>query len=325
MTEDLVPARVTEVWVEPTGDVTLAAYAIAAVTLQLGDVSDFSDEGGRLAINGIIYTYLTRDVTLDTVTLAPGGLSAAVADGDHVYIYPLSQEKWAHAQAEFEEDQVKARIPHSLADKFLPGVRDEDMQESVILNFESDGYVVRNIVAKEPTLTFRTAESGPRIRFHGSDGVLLDAPANLGVVSPFLEANDAVLSLIGPDVAGVNAPVIFLVGDTSGSYMHMKSDDGVKISTNQPWVASGTAIRCVGFGVEINLATNASGECTINHGMSDGPVAVAIIPHSANPNHRYAFQHSGVTGTTFKLEVRLETTDALVVSSNTSFSWIALA
>lgn len=144
-----VVGQVLEVSVEPTGSITAQDHASGATALVLEDVTDFDPSGGQLAILGVVYDYSAVDYDTNTITLNTG-LSSAVSDATPVLVQPASEEKWALVQADPQDDAIRARIPHTLSDKFALGIREEVDRENVEVVIERTAWTVLDIVALAP-------------------------------------------------------------------------------------------------------------------------------------------------------------------------------
>lgn len=143
--------KVVAVFVVPTGDELELDAVTGQTVLQLSDVADFSETGGQVQINETTYPYMGIDDDLNTLTLATGLVEDVPMD-TKVFLYPLSNEKWAMVQVVDIEEPVDARIPHQLTDLFDEGVRDLGDQESVSIVLEGGDWVVRDVIGKEPSI-----------------------------------------------------------------------------------------------------------------------------------------------------------------------------
>lgn len=142
--------RVEEVTIDYVGDVLVADAAIGATTLNLNDAADFDEFGGSLQINGLTYTYTTKDDLLDTVTLPGPGLTVAALADDAVRLYPLVEEKIATISIPNFDDAVRAVIPFAMSNMFDPGIREAFDQESVLVEMTTEGWVIQNVIANIP-------------------------------------------------------------------------------------------------------------------------------------------------------------------------------
>lgn len=142
---------VLEVSEMPTSTSMSLAASAGATTLYVDDVNDFNPTGGQLQINGVTYSYSATDDDLSSITLS-SGLVATVDENFPVILLPLSLEKWALVQIDPQDDAVRARIPHSLADKFIEGIREETERESVLVYVERTAWTVYDIVALAPAI-----------------------------------------------------------------------------------------------------------------------------------------------------------------------------
>jgi hypothetical protein len=171
--------HVSNVYIEPAGDETAATSLSGTSTLTLYDVADFSESGGQLQVNGLVYSYLTIDDVNATITLATT-LSADVLVDTAVYHYPLAEEKWAMVQLSDEEDVILARIPHTMHDRFTDGIRPDDEQESVFITPEGGVWTVLDVIAKVPEI---------EENYLGSDGfppTISPTPEAFGTVGAIL-------------------------------------------------------------------------------------------------------------------------------------------
>lgn len=123
-------------------------HLLGATTLFVYDTSDFSEEGGSLEIEGVIYTYNTVDDELETVTLSTGLTAAWTADTE-VFLYPPSIAKEAEVQLDELEDAQPVRVPHTYVPALEAIVRDAFDEESVMIKMEDNEWVIHDIIADE--------------------------------------------------------------------------------------------------------------------------------------------------------------------------------
>lgn len=142
--------QILEVSIAPMGDELAVDHALNATVLQLVDTADFNESGGQLQIGADVYTYVTIDDELSTVTLATGLLVAWTAY-TRVLVYPLAEEKHAMVEVSQDDDVVLSRVPHALYDRLDTGVREEADRENVIVDPEDD-YTIVDIIAKIPVV-----------------------------------------------------------------------------------------------------------------------------------------------------------------------------
>lgn len=137
---------VVEVSSIQVGDEVVRDHATGETTLFLSDVADFDDDGGQISIEGVVYTYTSKDDDASTLTIPSPGLSAAVPDDTQIYVYPLAYEKWATVIVEDGEDAVLARIPMSMEANVDDGVRDDSEQESATVVLRGNEWEVADII-----------------------------------------------------------------------------------------------------------------------------------------------------------------------------------
>lgn len=137
------------------GSVTVMGSALGTSILYLDTAVDFNDQGGFLSMgNGAVLGYVSRDVSIGTVTLSAPLLSA-VSIGESISIFPAAKEKWAFVSLEnpHANDAVWAVVPHSLAG-FLAanGYREEAAREYVEFGLSNARQVVVDVKNKQPQL-----------------------------------------------------------------------------------------------------------------------------------------------------------------------------
>lgn len=146
-----IDGLVLDVSLYPSGSYLTAAYPAGTTTIGVEGVYDFDPDGGQLTINGVLYNYTTFDDIAQTITLT-AGLTGAADNNDPVLVYPPSQEKWALVQTDPEADAIRARVPHSLADKFDLGIRTETERESVLVVVERTTWALFDVIAVPPVV-----------------------------------------------------------------------------------------------------------------------------------------------------------------------------
>jgi hypothetical protein len=141
--------KVTNVEIYPAGDMVDQAYAAGATALLMLDPTDFSELGGQVLINGVVYSYSTVNFDTGILTLTTG-LTTAIEDGTNVDIYPSGEEKRALVQLQDGDDSVTAVVPHFLQDRMDVGIRQENESETVTLETVRDQWIIRDIVSLAP-------------------------------------------------------------------------------------------------------------------------------------------------------------------------------
>src|SRR6185437_4875324 len=105
--------------------------------------------------SGNVYSYSTVDMQGDTITLtAPLGSGLSFADGDMLYIYPLSSEARAVVALADSADEapVDVRVTHSLRALLAEGVRAPGTGESVIVEQVESELVATDLSGEIPQL-----------------------------------------------------------------------------------------------------------------------------------------------------------------------------
>lgn len=241
--------RVLEVRVVYTGDETSSAKVISDTVLELYDVSDFSESGGQVSIDGTVYTYLTKDDDLSTLSLATGLLGGVEAETP-VYIYPYSEEKWALVELNSLEDAVLARIPHDLSAQFGDGIRGEAEQESVLVDMEGTEYEVLDVVAKQVTLGGLAAGSIPDTSVEVIPPATSPTPSVVGGIK--------VLHVVFDPVTGTDLEI----------EVHISTTDGFTPTLGDP----------------VTLAKTVKGTSTTIETMPDGSALQVSYDDDSDPN-----------------------------------------
>lgn len=133
------------------GSYLAADAALAATSLVLESVLDFSTDGGQLTLNGVTYTYTAADYDTGTLTLS-SGLTGAALTVDRVDVSPLSTEKLALVTTAGPGDAVSARIPHALVDRVPEGIREPGDEESVQYSLDNGEFVITDVVGRQPVI-----------------------------------------------------------------------------------------------------------------------------------------------------------------------------
>lgn len=143
--------KVTSVEEYPDGSAVAVAAPAGAMTVEIFDVLDFEDLPGSVIINGTVYGYGAASTATNTLSLSTP-LVENVDEGELVLVHPPAVENVAHVLVDWGEDAIRAVVPHTLVDKFAVGIREEDAQESVLVEEERGRWVVRNIVGLDPVV-----------------------------------------------------------------------------------------------------------------------------------------------------------------------------
>lgn len=135
-------AQVTSVAEEHVGSTLLVQDG---TTLTVEDVEEFDADGGQLSVGGEVRSY----VVVDDELIISAALGGVYAEGDEVLVYPLQVERVAYVLEAGAEEELPARVPHSLHDRLALGTRDED-GEMVEVEGAGEELVVRDVLALEP-------------------------------------------------------------------------------------------------------------------------------------------------------------------------------
>src|SRR6185437_12598718 len=87
--------RVESVYLARAGVEVIGAVTAGTQVIPVGFPADFDEAGGNLQheTSGNVYAYTAIDLDADTITLAaPLPSGRAFADGDMLYVWPLSTE-----------------------------------------------------------------------------------------------------------------------------------------------------------------------------------------------------------------------------------------
>lgn len=151
--------KVVEVRIEVSGDETVGSHPIGATVLQLDDITDFSEKGGEVEIEGLVYPYNGIDDEFEKIILGIP-LTVAVPDATKVNVWPFKQEKWATVDAENNDEPIEALIPHGLKDRVLDGIRDEEDEEYALLRLGESEWEVVDLLAERPDIDGTYLEPG---------------------------------------------------------------------------------------------------------------------------------------------------------------------
>src|SRR5690606_16776246 len=77
--------------------------------------------------------------------------SQSYDEGEPIYTYPPTYERWAWVREPGAEEALQVRVPHALWDRLPLGVRSEDDAEEVECELTIDGVaVISDVIAREP-------------------------------------------------------------------------------------------------------------------------------------------------------------------------------
>lgn len=148
-----IQGKVLEVSKRPTGSVLTADVDFAAQVIDVEDTSEFPDTNdGLLYLNDAFddpiiwnYTAILNETQIEVPNTSWNSL-----EGEFVGPYPPSFEKVAMVDTDTEDDVVLATVPNALYSQLVDGVRQEEDQETVIVEIDDQGeWVVVDIVGEE--------------------------------------------------------------------------------------------------------------------------------------------------------------------------------
>lgn len=146
------------------GAMITADAAAAATTIFIDRTTDFSDLGGSVLIENVLYSYssVDRSATNPSITLT-AGLTTSAVRGEYVDIEPISVQRWAliDSMSSPSDDAVWALVPHDLAGWLGPdGLRVGDGREQVSYEEKSGGFIVTDVMFKQNELGNDTVGAG---------------------------------------------------------------------------------------------------------------------------------------------------------------------
>jgi hypothetical protein len=165
--------EVSETW---AGSEVTQDYASGSTVLEVYSTLDYSDQGGDVIIDGVVYPYNTKNEDDSTISLA-SALTVGISQDEEVLIYPLAKLKEAMVQID-DEDADLIRVPQSLYDALPFGIRLPADQETVLVSAYGDSEIL-DIVNQE-LLRDGSYIDGSTLPASGSDGL---PPGPVGVVT----------------------------------------------------------------------------------------------------------------------------------------------
>lgn len=146
--------RVIAVGDELLGDEFAEDTAAGATVLQLVDVADFDEAGGKVRIGGVVVDYLTVDDQAATMTLA-AALAADADAGDHLDAWDQATNTAAIDRiasvvfdGQTDGEAIECVVAQHLRRELPPGIRGE-IGESVLINPEGDEWRVIDVLGAE--------------------------------------------------------------------------------------------------------------------------------------------------------------------------------
>jgi hypothetical protein len=161
-------------------ELTVAAV-VGATVLSVDSTEDFDDAGGDLEINGVRYSYESSNLDLDTITLSTPGLTAAVDEGDGVYLVLGGQIAIDHIAfvSLGEGDEAEVIIPFSSRNLWPEGDLDEPVPVTLTPDLES----IATVPGRSPVMdigdVFRVDSSSGEVTIIGEIGTA--PPGEIGV------------------------------------------------------------------------------------------------------------------------------------------------
>jgi hypothetical protein len=136
-----------------------AAASAAATTIEVVDIDELDFDGGTLAIGDEVIAY-TIDEDSEEITLATG-LASGYSAEEPVTVYPPSIERYAWVRVDDSDEDLEARVPHALFDRFPLGIRAEDDEtaELVTIALEDDQWSITDVRTIEATTTLGDPEA----------------------------------------------------------------------------------------------------------------------------------------------------------------------
>lgn len=176
-----IEGKVVEVFTVHAGDELVGDHAIGSTYLQVDDTADYEEGVGQVQVDGVVLTQTHIDDDLNRVYLS-APTTVAYTAGEEVLVYPLASEKRANVHIEEEREPEDCAIRRGLAVGMVVGIRDEDEQETAILEFHDGEYVVVDTIAPTDDVT-QDIGSGTPIFWKEEDIVISPAHVTLGSIT----------------------------------------------------------------------------------------------------------------------------------------------
>lgn len=158
-------ARVLSVDSVPLGSDLASDVTAGDTVLWIEDTSDFSEDGGEIFLGGELVSYETVDPEEFTLTLTEPAPASLVIDEDDTFVAIADENGLVVRElmasldvddftADEAADSIIAEIDFALIPHLPEGIRSEEEQELVEIEWDEDGTVrILNIVREKPLLT----------------------------------------------------------------------------------------------------------------------------------------------------------------------------
>jgi hypothetical protein len=289
--EDISQGRIEAVEESIAGSELSQDENSGVTLLHVLDTADFAEDGGTLIIRSqdgtttetVDYTEVDDDEL--TITLATA-TTTAFLEGDRVELVPEVIERTALVLLDDDDDDevIYARVPISLYDRVPTGIRAEGDQESFLVEWDGEEYVLYDQLGERPVIsgTFIDTEgttivvtdgnppsSSPTPTVQGGVGFLAvtwDAITNadpvryeVHIISETDRAGDPDWTPSASTLAGeVNGTVFFIREMPNGDALIYTNDDGetayqyyVKLIAHDPDGAAGPSSEGVGHMMQV--------------------------------------------------------------------------
>jgi hypothetical protein len=282
----ILEGQITAVEEEIAGTELAVAAVATDTSIEVVDPDELDLEGGTLLIGDETLAYEVEEGSEGEVLT--DALAGSYEAGERVTQYPEEIERVAYVLGVEQEEEIEARVPHTLYDRLPVGIR-EDGGETVVITLDDDEWVVTDVLGQTPSVDASFLDSGqedaPLIfavglttSYTATDATLTVTPEADGKLLVFWASSVAFESNVADDAIFVTAHVSLLVDGVQTGQEATGKVSGVW-AANEPEIVipfSGATVVEVQAGVEVELAVGgkieagATGAATIRGGKTGG-------------------------------------------------------
>jgi hypothetical protein len=143
----ILEGQITAVEEEIAGTELAVAAVATDTSIEVVDPDELDLEGGTLLIGDETLAYEVEEGSEGEVLT--DALAGSYEAGERVTQYPEEIERVAYVLGVEQEEEIEARVPHTLYDRLPVGIR-EDGGETVVITLDDDEWVVTDVLGKTP-------------------------------------------------------------------------------------------------------------------------------------------------------------------------------
>lgn len=231
----ILEGRVLSVGTANLAEQTTYDHPFGEVYLNVSDAGTFDDQGGEVILDGNRIAYLSVNIEESHLLLA-APLPVSVPDGSLVEVFPPVPEKYATVELPGEGDAVPVSVPYALSELLPDGMRDEDRQETVLVDWLAGQLSILDVLGQPLPPSMIEPE---RLTIGMTGNMIQDAALTTGLHSP---AVSPPFQIMGPDLVHTDSNFIRCTS-TDGSHPFLVLTPRFHVAPDQV-VSCTVELRC---------------------------------------------------------------------------------